>query len=78
MNTLFHVMTEDWQFVATVRFEVEPKEMLGHEPEVGKPVWLGPPFHPEETEYVIVSVDEEYEEKGRACVLRLKPNCTLN
>lgn len=80
MNTLFHVVDEESDLVATVLFRLEPQKVLGSEPVVGKKVLLGPPFSEagKEVPYVIVAITEEDEEGDKACALRLKPQRAYN
>lgn len=80
MNTVFHLLDDEFKPVAAILFMLEPDKMVGEEPYVGKVVWLGPPFgtYEKEVPYEIVAATEEEQEKGKACVLKMKPRVKLN
>jgi hypothetical protein len=78
MNTLFHVLDDEFALVASILFEHDPKNVLGRMPVLGGRVWLGPPFNKEDKPYTIIEITEEDKEDGKACALRLKPERTLH
>lgn len=79
MNTLFHVLDDEDDVVISILFKMPPEIALGYKPELGKRVWIGAPVNLTEMPYEIVGIGEEDEEDhGLACALRLQPQRMLN
>lgn len=84
MNTVFHVHNDEFNLIASVLFNDEPKNVFGHHPVVGEEVLLGYPFNDsadpeEEVTFILLELKEEKGDDGAPALgCKLAPKRKLN